>query len=69
MWIKKASNLINKEGVPGPYVSILIQLEDCLKQTLADKEVQCRHPIRQFPAAQISAVIAAALQSNCIDRS
>ncbi len=69
MWIKKASNLINKEGVPGPYVSILIQLEDCLKQTLADKEVQCRHPLRQFPAAQISAVIAAAHFNPMLDRS
>jgi hypothetical protein len=39
VWIKKASNLISKEGMPGPYVSILIQLEDFLKQTNADKEV------------------------------
>jgi len=40
VWIKKASNLINKEGVPGPFISILIQLEDYLKQTLADKEAK-----------------------------
>lgn len=39
VWIKKASNLINKEGVPGAYISMLIQLEDLVKQTQADKEV------------------------------
>lgn len=38
-WIKKASNLIKKEGIPGPYVSMLIQLEDFVKETQADKEV------------------------------